>query len=458
MSVIPPRRRHLSGLLLALALGAVLNLLSNRAHAASPASAPKDYRLFVGVDLLVPNGEAAPLSVESLHPHEVVVNRVDNPIIPLREVPAFTWSHATKIGRTPITISDFDTRQAVTIQNDKAIAQMSTQGGMVAYQQERQAFAEMKFYQRQRELQPVAALAIASANTDGGIIGAPTTAAMDGLQLEELTLLQEQMDSTSAGMDSTFYADRTQEGIVNPDFDAMDLTFSISSADPIADAYVVVMGSVVNDGKAGVVTFHQNIGPVGREKRRIKIRKTGFTPGYEIKEVKLHLYSRGKELGTNLSEKNLPLTRDQAREFLLLSHISEHAMETTIPAPVWTLAPTALLAAADGNPFNHPVIVNIDADGTVLSIHESEADARAYLAAIHDASELRSKATPGKASATFGDSVRVTTQDPDVALDQSGRLPAHVVAAMRDMIFVPALDRGTPVAGTAKVNLADYFK
>jgi hypothetical protein len=240
--------------------------------------------------------------------------------------------------------------------------------------------------------------------------------------------------------------------------DVMELTFTVSSPDPIADAYVVIMGDIKQGEQEGTITFHHPVGAIGPEPRKVKVRKTGFQPGFTIEDVKLHVYAHGKELATNLSEKSVPLTRQQAREYLLLSHIAQNSLETVTPQPVWTLAPSALLAAKDGARFDYPVAVTIDADGAVLSIHNSETEARAFLAQIHDAADLRSKSTPDKASTTFADSVRVADQDADVALDQTGRLPRHVVAAMEDMFFLPALDLGSPVAGTAKVNLAEFFR
>ena len=174
--------------------------------------------------------------------------------------------------------------------------------------------------------------------------------------------------------------------------------------------------------------------------------------------MKVHLYVNGKELATNLSERAVDLTRQQAREFLLLSYLADHAAESMPPEPVWTLVPPALLAAKTGTAFDFPVIVNVDADGSVISIYDSETEARAFLAEIHDAAHLRSKATPGKSTQSLSATVRITAEDSGVALDQTGRLPSHVVAAMEEMIFLPALDLGSPTPGTVKVNLADFFR
>src|SRR5690606_23466805 len=191
--------------------------------------------------------------------------------------------------------------------------------------------------------------------------------------------------------------------------------------------------------------------------RKIKIRKTGFQPGFEIEEVKLHVYTHGKELATNLSERAVAMTPDQAREFLLLSHISEHAVETVGPTPVWELVPPAVLAARDPAVFNYPVVVNIDADGSVISIHDGVDEAKAFLDLVHEESNLRTRPTTDRNFDRLTDSVRIRDQQ-ETTLDQTGRLPPAVSAAIADMVFLPALELGAPVAGMAQINLADFYR
>src|SRR5690606_12117781 len=101
------------------------------------------------------------------------------------------------------------------------------------------------------------------------------------------------------------------------------------------------------------------------------------------------------------------MTREQAREFLLLSHISEHAVETLGPTPVWELAPPAVLAGKDPAAFNYRVVVNVDADGTVISIHDGEDEAKAFLDLVHEESALRSRPTADRNFDSLTSSVRI---------------------------------------------------
>ncbi|WP_221032640.1 hypothetical protein [Actomonas aquatica] len=445
-------------------------LFAPSAWSASPpdSDSTKPYRLYIGVDLLVPDPADDDgnnrLPVATLHPREVVIDDTAGTRLPLRDVPAFSWARKPKVSRSPVTISDFAQYKVFSIQRDKAMQALATQNNMNIYAQERAAYEQMKVGEAQRMVGHAAANlnGVRVAQRNGMIVDARSIEAAEAwverAQDDAAEALDTFADQTidSAGMisDPTFI-DQAQESSNDEGGDVLELTFKLSSPEPIADAYVVVLGAVVMGEQEGIVTFHQSVGAIGPEPRKIKIRKLGFTPGFDITDVKLHVYSHGRELATNLSERAVPMSRDEAREFLLLSHIADHAIETVTPTPVWNLPPTALLAADRPADFDYPVVVNIDADGSIISIHNSETEARAYLAEIHDASELRTKTTPGK---SLSASVRVTSEDAGVTLDQTGRLPSRVVAAMRDMFFLPALDLGSPVPGTTKVNLADFFR
>ena len=430
------------------------------------AQAEKNYRVFVGVDLLVAQDDEK-IPVESIRKHDVVVSPANGDRISLKDVSNFSWARTTKISGSPITISDFEQERAFSLANDKGMKYMQAQNHMAIYQQEKSAVAQMEASQAGR-MQGAAQQVISTidrARREGMAVDSRTDAAAQEFLANTTADLYEAVaemdaqftDANSMTNDPTFI-DQLQRSASEGGEDVLELTFEISSLVPIADAYIVVMGVVTQAEEEGITTFHQNIGAIGPEPRKIKVRKTGFQPGFTIKDVNVHVYTHGKEIATNRSEKNFSLTRDQAREYLLLSHTAQHKRETVDAQPVWTLAPPTLLAAKSSEPFNYPVVVNVDADGSIISIHENESDARTFLAQIHDEAEIRSKSTPTKQSGSFAQSIRVAAENSQVAIDQSGRVPPAVVAAMREMIFLPALNLGQPIAGTTRVNLADFFR
>ncbi|MCF3649411.1 hypothetical protein [Synoicihabitans lomoniglobus] len=427
----------------------------------------KPFRLFVGVDLLIKSPDESYRQVDSIKSDQVVLAEEGLPQIKLRDAGAFSWDRSTKISRAPIVIADFEQHRAYTLRNDKAMQYMNTQNHMAIYQQEKTDAARLERSDK-ASVQQAARTAqgyVDQAIKDGMIVNERTieaVAAFNASADADLLVATDDMsdqffETDSITSDQTFL-DRAQSAASEGGHDALDLEFKISSPVPIANAYAVIMGAVTQDEEKGVITFYHPIGAVGPQPRKIKIRKTGFKPGFTIEDVQLHLYVHGKELATNLSERAIDMTREQAREFLLLSHLADHTLDTVDPEAVWTLVPATLLAAKDGASFNYPVIVNVDSDGSVISIHDSETDARAYLAEIHNASDLRSKATPGKTAGSLSEAVRTASRDVPVTIDQTGRLPDNVVAAMREMIFLPALELGVPLPGTTRVNLADFFR
>lgn len=426
----------------------------------------KNYRVYVGVDLSVKKDDAK-IPVESLRKNDIIVSPDNGSSIRLKEVSSFDWARTLKASRSPITISDFEESRAYSLANDKRMQYLQTQNNMAVYQQERAAYFEAEAGAARR-MQSAAITNQSNLEREekngmivDGLSKASAQAFLDSttadLQAAELAQSNQFFEGESMIGDSTF-VDRATGLDSDGGEDVLELKFEISSLVPIADAYIVVMGVVTQKEEEGITIFHQNIGAIGPEPRNVKIRKLGFEPGFTIKDVNLHVYTNGKEIATNRSEKNYALTRDQAREFLLLSHIAQHPRESVAAQPVWTLAPPVLLANKSGESFNYPVVVNIDADGSIISIHETESEARTFLSQIHDEADIRTKSTPTKSSDSFAQSIRVSSANSAVSLDQTGKVPPAIIAAVSDMIFLPALELGTPVPVTTSVNLADFYR
>lgn len=426
----------------------------------------KNYRLFVGVDLLV-NQDDAKIPVENLRRNEIVVSPDHGDRIPLDESGGFSWIRSTKVSRAPITITDFEEHKAFTLNNDKGMQYMATQNNMAIYQQEKAAMAQWKSSQAQVMVSGAIQNQsnLERAERGGMIITEQSRDAaqafldnsMAELDAANIAMADQFHQTDSITRDTTFI-DRLPGVEGEGGHDVLELTFQISSVEPIADAYIVAMGTVTQGEEEGTTLFHHHIGAVGPEPRKITVRKTGFKPGFAIKDVNVHVFTHGKEIASNRSDKNIGLTRDQAREYLLLTHLARHKRETLAPEPVWTLAPSAVLANKSADVFNYPVIVNVDADGTVISIHESAAEAEAFLAEIHEESDLRTKSTPTQQQDSFAQTLRVTAEDSQLFVGQTTRVPPAVIDAMSEMVFLPALEAGTPTMSTTQVNLADFYR
>ena len=194
--------------------------------------------------------------------------------------------------------------------------------------------------------------------------------------------------------------------------DAMELEFKISSPEPIAHAYLIALTRVRDaNGAITDINFHRDIGAIGPQPRKILHLQTGIKPGAEIIEVKTHLFSNGKELATNLSEKRFELTNEEALQYLMLDHVANHRGQSIEAKPVWELAPNELKAAENPRSLDFPVTVKVDAEGNLVGIDG-------------------------------GDLI----------------VPEPIVETIKGLTFLPALQEGTPIASTTTVNLADYFR
>lgn len=120
-------------------------------------------------------------------------------------------------------------------------------------------------------------------------------------------------------------------------FDAIEITFTVSSAERLAEAYVLVIARVREpESKPGSVRnwiYAKSIGEITDAPRNIHIKHGGFTPGFILEGYDLHLYSAGKEVATNVSPKRVELTKDDAAQYALVDYLTTHKDATLPPVP-----------------------------------------------------------------------------------------------------------------------------
>jgi hypothetical protein len=196
--------------------------------------------------------------------------------------------------------------------------------------------------------------------------------------------------------------------------DALNVDFTISSAKPLYNPYVVTMTRLhPNGAKPGVVQNHiyaEALNPIGVQPLRVHIVEEGFPYDYEIVDFQLHIYNRGVEVATSISADKVDLTRDEAFEYVKMEYVSAHRGETLPPVPAMGKLPAALLSRLAAGDYGSPFFVMVSKDGLA---DESYADR-----------ECRRKIKD-----SFLDSV------------------------VKDLRFKPALAEGKTVSGVAEVNL-----
>ncbi|MEO6002569.1 MAG: hypothetical protein ABIS43_05405 [Opitutus sp.] len=193
----------------------------------------------------------------------------------------------------------------------------------------------------------------------------------------------------------------------------VELTFELSSPEPLENAYIVVVANYASPTKPNEVARQisaREFAHIDTHPQRVKMTHAASVNGLPFKKFDMGLFANGQEVATNLSEKRMALTSDQAFQFFLIDYLTAHKGATLPPAPVLMKPRAEIRRQVEKTDANQAIYANVDKMGGVLAI---------------------------------------TT---DAAGTQP--LPAAVASALQNVRFMPALQNGAPVEGRVKVTLA----
>ena len=210
------------------------------------------------------------------------------------------------------------------------------------------------------------------------------------------------------------YAAKMQRELAQELYDAMDVTFEVSSEKPVASPYVVIITRYhERDGKPGTSRnwiYAKALDPIDHTPRKVRVMQGGFPAGFEVDDFKVHLYDRGQELATNVADRRVPLTRDEAFQYLKIEYLSSHKGATLPPDAAMGKLPADIRTRLTGDQAVPALFVQVSKDGLPVE-------------AFVDGSCSRKVA------------------------DLSVR------SAIMDLRFQPALDKGKAVEGVYRMNL-----
>ncbi len=198
-------------------------------------------------------------------------------------------------------------------------------------------------------------------------------------------------------------------------FDAIEVEFEVSSAKPLPNPYIVVVAQFREPDAAPNMARHwihaQSIDPIDATPQKIRVSRGGFPNGYTLDKVDVHIFDQGKEVATNLSPKRVPLTAEEAFQYLVIEHIGGNKGKTVPAVPAMAKLPAELRSRLAEGQGQQVYYVKVSKDGAVSEAYEDE-------------DYTRKIADPFFASAVKG------------------------------ILFKPALEGGKPVEGKAKVDVA----
>jgi hypothetical protein len=193
----------------------------------------------------------------------------------------------------------------------------------------------------------------------------------------------------------------------------VELTFDVSSPEPLENAYIVVVANYASPNKPGEVGRQisaREFAHIDSHPQRVKMSHAASVNGLVFKKFDMGLFANGQEVATNLSEKRMALTRDQAFQFFLIDYLSAHKGATLPPTPVLMTPRAEFRRQAAKTEINQTIYANVDKMGGVLAMSTDAAGTQ--------------------------------------------RVPASVESALQNVRFMPALNNGAPVEGRVKVTLA----
>ena len=195
-------------------------------------------------------------------------------------------------------------------------------------------------------------------------------------------------------------------------FDAVEVRFQVSSPVYLEKPYVVVITRFrARDDKPGAArnaVYAKALDTIGSKPTRIEILHGGFPLGFEIEDLQVHLYNEGKEVPTNFAQNRVALTRDEAFEYLKIEYLGNHKGETLVATPALGLPDKEERLRLTPNLWNPVYYAKVSKDGVP--------------------------------SATFADEACSQPVDDIVG------------ALAQNVRYYPAIEKGKPVEGTARLT------
>ncbi len=161
---------------------------------------------------------------------------------------------------------------------------------------------------------------------------------------------------------------------VEKNFDALQIKFKVIPEEDLDDCFFFVRASyrALTEGKPGERTYNVTFVEVGDLKAGVAKPVTfimrGFPPGPQIEEMSYHLYSGQREIPTTYAEQRIPLSEDEAYDFLyanlfsydvpenaepqLFKHLPTHMVEGRLSPATIDSAVVAVTVGPDGETRN----------------------------------------------------------------------------------------------------------
>ena len=320
-------------------------------------SASKTYTLFMGDDISVGTGsEAYPVKDVSGSSWVVEVNGQPKVVSPKDRPINLKIVRSPKITEVSATLADLKGTPAYTFENDPSVKLTRA----LANAAQLNAGYESALSQAQAALAHAQAEASAVNGTSGASPAqGPRDANGETARLAGVV----NQTSVSAGADLEMTGERGS----SLGYDAMEVTFEVSSERRLNSPYVVTITRFHEKGsEPGMLrqlVYAKALDPIGNHPSAVRFLEGGFPLAFELKNFEVHLYNLGAEVATNVAPQREQLTRDEAFNYVKTRYIRAH-QDATLPAtPVMGRLPTDLAEHLADRKYGETFYVRVSEDG-----------------------------------------------------------------------------------------------
>jgi hypothetical protein len=389
-----------------------------RAAVAVKPELPKTHVLFMGADLEVQR-EKKYYRVEDVMGSELKVHIGTREVfVPTRgRQTGLKVDHSLKLSTASVKLDNLQSGAAYTPANDpvrKMIAASGAAGGMAAVQD--LAYGRM-----------IQAEIVASAATNS-LSRTPENSPSRGFAeaaykaaTEEYTASAQQAEAGNNFMlsdqaNTGGYVERMNKERDEGNFDAMDVSFKVSSPVELDDPYMVILFKFqtrdAKPGDEGILIHAKSLPPIGPKPQYVRAFEGGLPIGFKFLDCSVHIYNRGEEVATNVSPNRVELTRDEAQLYMMMEYIGAHKGATVPAVAVAGSLPIPRRQQLSLDQLNRTCYAKVAKDGHLLGAYADE-----------------------------GCTLQL---DDQVA-----------ASAIGEIFFNPSLSDGKPVDGVARFRLAD---
>jgi len=356
---------------------------------------PKTHVLFVGADIALEQGKTFQ-PVEDVTSAALVIKPEGKRVEVLMEKnPNLRVTETLKIARTSVAVNSLTSQPAYTPLADPMRKYINAM-------QVADAQADAADVARANAMRVQMFTSVETTTPSGETIIDPAVAAARDAQVSGLgrsaevaSLNQSQLMSLAS--ENTTSQDR---------FDALKVSFDLVPEKDLANPYYALIAQVRDPGsKPGQVRRWVYVKSLGRMQagaaETVKVFQGGFPPGFILESTEVHVYENGQELATSLARKRVPLTDDEAFQFVVIDYIGLHKGTTA----------TAKLAIAEIDRVKLEYIAQRITTTCYLRVNKQ-----------------------GRVADVFADSAR-----------KQKLADAELAAGLSELRFYPALEKGVPI-------------